>query len=306
MKNVFIIQGLLPAERIIGLQDRDSSSPTYGCFDRNYWNYKITDYPSGWFAAGAYYLALLAKTPGTPFFKNPRIEEWSWAGVLFAEKSLNTDGSIAEVYPFERSFCATAFLANYVTNAAKLLGEQLPKKFIKTLDWLCHNDNPQVSNQRAAAIAAIAQLSDHFGQKRKNCIDKLSGELLQKQDYSGFFPEYGGPDLGYQTITLSMLSHVMEYDERFPECVLKGIEWVINNTDEKAGFDYCSFTRKTQFIYPFAFAKNKINKMMERILDGINVDNVLLPNWMDDRYVIEYAIDYLEAGMVLLDADESC
>lgn len=285
--------------------DRDSSSLTYGCFDRNYWNYKITDFPSGWFTAGAYYLALLTKIPGTPFYKNSRIQEWAWAGVLFAEKSLNIDGSIAEVYPFERSFCATAFLANYVTNTAKLLGKQLPQKFIKTLDWLCHNDNPPVSNQRAAAIAAIARLSEHFAQKRTTCFDKLSGELLKKQDCSGFFPEYGGPDLGYQTVTLSILSHLVEYDERFQECILKGIEWVINNTDEKAGFDYNSYTRKTQFIYPFAFAKSKTSKMLERISKGISAGNVLLPNWMDDRYVIEFAIDYLEAGMVLFDVDES-
>ena len=33
--------------RVLTLQDRDPSSPTYGCFDRNYWHYRTQDFPSG-------------------------------------------------------------------------------------------------------------------------------------------------------------------------------------------------------------------------------------------------------------------
>ena len=32
--------------RILTQMDRDPQSPTFGCFDRNYWHYKIRDYPS--------------------------------------------------------------------------------------------------------------------------------------------------------------------------------------------------------------------------------------------------------------------
>ena len=33
--------------RLLTLLDRDPSSPTYGCFDRNYWHYRTQDFPSG-------------------------------------------------------------------------------------------------------------------------------------------------------------------------------------------------------------------------------------------------------------------
>src|SRR4029078_21578 len=33
--------------KILTLQDRNAHSPTYGCFDRNFWHYKIIDFPSG-------------------------------------------------------------------------------------------------------------------------------------------------------------------------------------------------------------------------------------------------------------------
>ena len=33
--------------KILTLQDRNPHSPTYGCFDRNYWHYRIIDFPSG-------------------------------------------------------------------------------------------------------------------------------------------------------------------------------------------------------------------------------------------------------------------
>ena len=33
--------------RILGLIDRDIDSETYGCCDRNFWMYKITDFSSG-------------------------------------------------------------------------------------------------------------------------------------------------------------------------------------------------------------------------------------------------------------------
>ena len=33
--------------KIFTLADRNPHSPTYGCFDRNYWHYKIIDFPSG-------------------------------------------------------------------------------------------------------------------------------------------------------------------------------------------------------------------------------------------------------------------
>lgn len=305
LADLFILQGVLPAERILGLEDRDSSSSTFGCFDRCYWNYKVIDYPSGWFAAGAYYLALLSKISGSKYYNNAAIKDWAWGGVLFLEKTLNADGSIPEVYPYERSYCATAFMAHYVSNAAKILNKPLPNRFSRTLQWLLKNNTSDVSNQIAAALTAIVELSDCFKQEIDSRFTKLLNALLSSQIQDGYFPEYGGPDLGYNTVTLGMLSRIQKRDNRIPDQIDKGIRWVKGLVDSEAGFNCNTFTRKTQFIYPYAFAMRGDMDMLRSISSGIKAGKVLLPNWLDDRYVAGLAIDYLETGLELLNVNDT-
>ena len=57
--NVFTEKGLEVAERILGLIDRDENSDTFGCSDRNYWHYRVTDFPSCWFQLSSEYVAKL-------------------------------------------------------------------------------------------------------------------------------------------------------------------------------------------------------------------------------------------------------
>ena len=45
--------------RMIGWIDRRKGSPTYGCSDRNYWHYKIVDFPCAMLQETALTLALL-------------------------------------------------------------------------------------------------------------------------------------------------------------------------------------------------------------------------------------------------------
>ena len=47
MKNLFANAALAQIPKILTLQDRNPHNPHYGCFDRNYWQYKIIDFPSG-------------------------------------------------------------------------------------------------------------------------------------------------------------------------------------------------------------------------------------------------------------------
>ena len=46
-RDLFAREALALIPKILTLQDRNAHSPTYGCFDRNFWHYKIIDFPSG-------------------------------------------------------------------------------------------------------------------------------------------------------------------------------------------------------------------------------------------------------------------
>ena len=46
-KDLFAREAIAQIPKILTLLDRNVHSPTYGCFDRNFWHYKIIDFPSG-------------------------------------------------------------------------------------------------------------------------------------------------------------------------------------------------------------------------------------------------------------------
>ena len=51
-------------------------------------------------------------------------------------------------------------------------------------------------------------------------------------------------------------------------------------------------SRNTQFIYPFSFKVSR-SPILEKIKKGIENDLILNPDWLDDRYLVSLANDYL-------------
>src|SRR5215217_6208424 len=82
-RNLFAREALALIPKILTLQDRNAHSPTYGCFDRNYWHYRIIDFPSGMAAEFVWPLALAYDTrvDGNPYFGQPVVREWAHAGI---------------------------------------------------------------------------------------------------------------------------------------------------------------------------------------------------------------------------------
>ena len=46
LREGFARTALAEIPKILTLGDRNPHSPTYSCFDRNYWQYKIIDFPT--------------------------------------------------------------------------------------------------------------------------------------------------------------------------------------------------------------------------------------------------------------------
>ena len=94
-RDVFAREALALIPKILTLQDRNAHSPTYGCFDRNYWHYKIIDFPSGMAAEFVLPLALVytLNIPGNPYYKKLAIKQWVEAGIRYAARSAHSDGS---------------------------------------------------------------------------------------------------------------------------------------------------------------------------------------------------------------------
>ena len=288
--------------RVLGLADRDADSRTFGCCDRNYWHYRIIDFANARMqeAGLLFALAYATEVPNNPFFRRPRMLQWSRAAWRFWLKQRNSDGSLAEVYPNERSFCATAFTAAAFAETVPLLGgapvwgEEIVQAE-STMAWLAANRNPGVGNQMAASLHALTGYARLTGNPKHAAAAAMRRkEVLAMAASDGTLPEYGGRDLGYQTISLASLLRVLRAsggDAEIESLIRKGLALVDSGLDADGCADPAQNSRGTQFIYPSAL-EAFASAAVERLSNGLAKGRVLRPIWMDDRYCIPFAADY--------------
>ena len=62
-REILASAALATIPKILTLQDRNPHRPRFGCFDRNYWHYRIIDFPSGMAQELVSPLALAWDTP---------------------------------------------------------------------------------------------------------------------------------------------------------------------------------------------------------------------------------------------------
>jgi hypothetical protein len=292
---------LAEVPRILGLGDREPASATCGCFDRSYWQYRVVDFANARFQEVALLLALLHRHdfPGNAYFGKAAVREWARAAVVFWASRRNADGSVAEVYPSERSFCATAFTFAAVTEVHLLLGGDAPAGWRRTADWLAGADNRAVANQMAAAAVALVNWSLLAGEPRyaDRAREKVAA-LRAGQDRDGAFPEYGGADLGYHTVTLGQLVRYQHKakDDDLGAALARATAFVEQRVGPDGRYEAAAGSRRTQFIYPYGLVVLG-SDVVPRHLRGLREGRVLHPGWLDDRYVIQLSIDFLEAGL---------
>ncbi len=308
----FLGPALNTTARVLGLADRDAASPTFGCCDRNYWHYKVIDFPNARMqeAGLLFALAYATNAPGNPFFRKARMLEWSRGVWRYWLKQRNRDGSLSEVYPNERSFCATAFSAAGFVESVALLGgapvwAQELDRAESTMDWLAQNANPEVGNQMAASLHALAGFARLTGDpKYAAAAAARRKDVLAMAREDGTLPEYGERDLGYQSVSLACLARVLRIsgnDCGIEQLVRKGLALLEGGLDADGRADPKQSSRGTQFVYPSAFAAFN-SPALEKILGGLARGRIQRPVWMDDRYCVAFASDYFlairEAGGV--------
>lgn len=294
---------LYMAPRILGLMDRIPGSSTFGCCDRYYWQYKLHDVSNARLQEACLFLALLYKHDfeGNMYYGNPVVKQWALASVKFWEKLVSSHGGVAEVYPFERSYCATSFstfaaLETLIHLSQTDQGNNFQQKITKIGYWLMAHPNTDVTNQMASAALAlhtIAQCTqkDVF----RAASDELIDKIISRYKEDGCFVEYGGFDTGYTSITNSLLGwhgeHV-HYRPGLRECMLHSQARIDSQTGPEGDYPFADKSRRTQFLYPYGFFVMQ-SPVFGKILKGVAANAIITPLWMDDRYCIPLSTDYL-------------
>ncbi|MGO8837793.1 MAG: hypothetical protein ACLQAH_14605 [Limisphaerales bacterium] len=258
----YLYEAVRGVPRLLLMLDRNPLSPTYGCFDREYWHYRTADFPCGMNEEFCLVLALAWATehPQNPFFNNPRLRELAEAALRFAVKSAHGDGSCDDYFPFEKARGAAAFSLYATTESFQLLGltdAALPEFFARRGDWLRqHQESGNLSNHQALGALALQNVFALTGAPRFRAgMEQLRDLALSWQHDEGWFQEYEGADPGYQTGTISFLAKLRQKtgDPKLTEPLQRAVDFAAHfmHPDGSYGGEYGS--RNTYHFYPHGF-----------------------------------------------------
>ncbi len=303
--------------RLLSLMDRNPFSPTYGCFHRDYWLYKTSDFADAVRQFGVHALALVYKHefPDNIYKGQAKIREWAIAGLDFWARIQHKDGSFDEFYPYERGWVGpTAFTTYTAIEAYQLLQDEMPlviaERVLKAIRRAAHfiaageSEEDHLANHHAMACLAVWKAYKLLDDPElKLGFERLwKGFLSYHNAEEGWSREYDGVDPGYLSATVSFLAKVYQSNPD-PE-ILKVLEQSIQ---------FCSYfvypngfyggslgSRNTLHFYPHGFEvmSKKIPlaaAVAERMSQGLAEGKLVPPEIMSDRYVFYRVPEFLQA-----------
>ncbi len=319
-RNVYAKKAISQIPRLLGNQDRNPYSPTYGCFHRDYWLDKTSDFPDAvrQFAVHALALVYQYDFPDNIFKGQPKIRDWAIAGLEFWASIQHKDGSFDEFYPFERGWVGpTAFTAYTSIEAYQILEAGMPaikkekiRHAIKKAAYCIikgETEEDHLANHHAMACLAVWKAWELLGdEKLKNGYHRLWDTFLTYHYADeGWSREYDGVDPGYLSATISFLSKI--YKTNPDPAILKVLQ---ESTAFSAYFVYPNGfyagsmgSRNTLHFYPHGY--EIISKevplaksIAEKMLKGLSEDKLVSPEIISDRYVVyrvpEFLLSYLD------------
>lgn len=196
------------------LVDKSPESKTYGCFDRQFWQYKIKDFPSGMSQEAIYPVALALQNNIYGSITNKsknNIYEIIENGIKFSLLNQNKNGSVDDYYPFEQASGATAFTTFAILSTIEINQNLIRDEFIyllkKRIQWLAINfESGKLSNHEALISLVLAKAAKIFNDDFYyfSSLKRLK-RLISWRNEEGWFEEYNGLDIGYETLTFSCI-----------------------------------------------------------------------------------------------------
>jgi hypothetical protein len=246
--------------------NRDPATPTYGCFDRRYWAWKLVDFPEATYQRNLANLAWYMQNSGED--ADPEvIKQAVIAGLRYSARIQHRDGSFDQAFPFERSFGATGFLLPDLIKAYDAVKEFYTEKekcsiedsLKRSADFLCRSAERHglISNHLAGASLGLYKAADLFeASVYRAHAEQLLELILANQSPEGWFPEYGGADPGYQTLSMHYLSQIYRLapSEELKTALDRSLDFLqyFVHPDGSFGGEYGS--RRTEVYYPGGIA----------------------------------------------------
>lgn len=288
--------------RLLTQLERDPDSPNFGCFDRDFWHYKMRDFSSAILQQGGLSVDALSclNLPGNPLFESQQATVWADASIDFLFKRQLGSGGFEEYYPFESGYPPAAFglyAAGLIWQQRGFpkLSAQQTKAVQRACDWLLNTPETEALNQEAAGLTGLSLASRVPGvQVDAARLDERLGNFYRAQSEEGWFPEYGGPDLGYLCVTLDCLwdLHALTGDTRAWAAMKRAVPYIEAMFASGGHTPTMINSRNTDYLVPYGLARLGgsdphasacVHAMLSRIAEPGHFLHAT-----DDRYLSHY------------------
>ncbi len=292
---------LLP--RLLSQICRDPNSECYGCFDRNWWHYKVRDFPSIILQQGGY--ALWTAGQVFPEHKDA-FTALAAASARFWNKRAARHGAFEEYYPWEQGYPPLAFstlaVMKLAAGGAVTRNEVEPGARVAAAQLLSRFES-QAANQQVAGLAALAWIQKVFPELvDAAAFASIKQRTLALQHDEGWFEEYGGPDLGYLSVTMDCLWDLYDatQDETYIRAAEKALNYIASFVQASGASIGMHNARNTDYILPYGIARTQGGAaLLGRLYANIdNPDHFV--HAIDDRYLCHYAGHSLLRGLPLV------
>ena len=303
--------------RLLGNLDRNRFSSTYGCFHRDYWLEKTSDFPDAVRQFAVHALALVYKYdfPNSKYQGNTNLLNWTIAALDYWAGIQHKDGSFDEFYPYERGWVGpTGFTTYACAEAFNLIREEMPsdvekrvrRALIKAAFFISKGESEEdhLGNHHAMACLAVHTVMRVLGRDDLEAIySKLWDKFLTYYHAEeGWCREYDGPDPGYLSAVVSFLGKIYVHDPR-PEIfeVISGaVETCSYFVYPNGSYGGILGSRNTIHLYTHGFeivsSQIKLAQSIAvKAISGIAQGNLVPPSSMSDRYLVYRVPEYLQS-----------
>ena len=316
-RSVYASKAVSQIPRLLSLQDRNPLSPTYGCFHRDYWLDKTSDFPDAvrQFAVHALALVYRYDFPGSVYRGQAKIREWAIAGLDFWARIQHGDGSFDEFYPYERGWCGpTAFTTYTAVEAFRLLQGEVPGEIAARVTAAIRraarfiaageSEEDALANHHAMASLAVWKAYELLGDADlKDGFQRLwLGFLPYHRAAEGWSREYDGVDPGYLSATVSFLAKIYQGnpDPEILEVLRQSIEFCSYCVYPDGFFGGSLGSRNTVHFYPHGFEVMAPRlplaaAVAEAMLAALAEGKLVPPDLISDRYVAYRVPEFLQA-----------
>ena len=317
LRQVYADKALNQIPRLLGNQDRNPLSPTYGCFHRDFWLDKTSDFPDAVRQFGAHALALVYRydLPGNIYKGHPKVRDWTIASIEYWASLQHAEGSFDEFYPYERGWVGpSAFTTFSVSEAYKLLKDEIPqsasKRILDAIRKAAHfiisgeKEEDHLANHHAMACLAVWKAYELLGDAEfKTGFEKLYlGFLAYHNRNEGWSREYDGVDPGYLSATVSFFGKIYQTnrDPRIFEVLKQSVEFSSYFVYPNGFYAGSMGSRNTLHFYPHGYeilaaeiplAGAIADKMLMALAEG----KLVPPEIMSDRYVFYRVPEFLQS-----------